>query len=190
MGTINPATVSDGETIDASDLNNPINTIANEINGNLDADNITDGSITNAKLDTTTGELGGAWQDWTPTLSGITIGNGTVVAKYQQVGKTVRGYIEVTFGSTSSISNGSFTPPVTASSTYSNTLSPIGVCIFWDNTGSQYPGGLRLDTTTLMRPYIYNASATYASLAGLSATVPFTWAVNDIIGCSFEYQAA
>lgn len=50
MGTVNPATVSDGETIDASDLNNPINTLADEINGNLDSDNLADDAVATAKI--------------------------------------------------------------------------------------------------------------------------------------------
>ncbi len=40
MGLISPAQVSDGSTADASDVNSPINTIANEFNGNIDNANI------------------------------------------------------------------------------------------------------------------------------------------------------
>jgi hypothetical protein len=40
MATINVTLPSDGDTIDASDYNVPVNTIVNEINGNLDNSNI------------------------------------------------------------------------------------------------------------------------------------------------------
>lgn len=50
MGTISITTPSDGQTIDASDVTTPLNTIVAEINGNLDSNNITDGGITSAKL--------------------------------------------------------------------------------------------------------------------------------------------
>lgn len=40
MGLISPQQVSDGSTADASDINTPINTIANEFNGNIDNANI------------------------------------------------------------------------------------------------------------------------------------------------------
>ena len=40
MALISPAQVTDGTTMDAVDINGPINTIANEINGNLDNSNI------------------------------------------------------------------------------------------------------------------------------------------------------
>jgi hypothetical protein len=53
MGIISVSLPSDGQTIDAVDYNVPINTIVNTINGSINADNITDGSITPAKLDST-----------------------------------------------------------------------------------------------------------------------------------------
>jgi hypothetical protein len=62
MATISVSLPSDGETIDASDYNTPINTIVNEFNGNIDNNNIksaaaidgskiADASITPNKLD-------------------------------------------------------------------------------------------------------------------------------------------
>lgn len=55
-----------------------------------------------------------AWASWTPTLTGITLGNGTVVAKFLQIGKTVQFRFEFTMGSTSVISGNppSFSLPV------------------------------------------------------------------------------
>tara|TARA_R110000868_G_scaffold267_2_gene2323 strand:+ start:6875 stop:7534 length:660 start_codon:yes stop_codon:yes gene_type:complete len=51
MAIISPAQISDGTTIDAEDVNNPINTIANEFNGNIDNNNIkTAAAIDGAKL--------------------------------------------------------------------------------------------------------------------------------------------
>lgn len=51
MGTISLSLPSDGQTIDAADVNNPLNTIAAEINGQLDNDNIaTDADISGTKL--------------------------------------------------------------------------------------------------------------------------------------------
>ena len=63
MGLISISGPSDGQTIDAADVNTPLNTIANEINGNLDNSNIkssaaidasklASGSITNTQLAT------------------------------------------------------------------------------------------------------------------------------------------
>ena len=63
MGTISTTLPSDGQTIDASDVNTPFNAILAGVNGNLDDDNIKTGanisgakladtSITNAKMST------------------------------------------------------------------------------------------------------------------------------------------
>lgn len=47
MAHVSPSQSADGETIEAADVNNPINTIANEFNGNIDNSNIDD----NAAID-------------------------------------------------------------------------------------------------------------------------------------------
>ena len=46
MGTISVSLPSDGQTIDAADVNTPINTIVSEINGGLDTNNWAGGTIT------------------------------------------------------------------------------------------------------------------------------------------------
>lgn len=50
MALISVTLPADGETIDAADVNNPFNTIVNEINGSLDADNIAASAITSVKI--------------------------------------------------------------------------------------------------------------------------------------------
>lgn len=51
MGTITiPNTFTSGTTIQSSPVNANFTTIATEINGNLDSDNLADGAVTNAKV--------------------------------------------------------------------------------------------------------------------------------------------
>ncbi len=51
MATVSTTLPSDGQTIDASDVNTPINAILSEFNGNIDNDNIKTGAnINGAKL--------------------------------------------------------------------------------------------------------------------------------------------
>src|SRR5690242_11567041 len=51
MGTISVSLPSDGTTADVADYNTPINTIVDEVNGNLDNDNIAAGAaIATSKL--------------------------------------------------------------------------------------------------------------------------------------------
>lgn len=53
MALINFTNIQDGTTAQASQVNNPLNTIYQEFNGNIDASNIKDASITPAKIDST-----------------------------------------------------------------------------------------------------------------------------------------
>lgn len=50
MGTINPTQSSPGDTIEASDVNTPVNQLAAVINGNIETVNIADNAVTTAKL--------------------------------------------------------------------------------------------------------------------------------------------
>lgn len=52
MALISITTPNDGESIDASDVANPLNTIVAEINGNLDANNLAASAVTTAKIAT------------------------------------------------------------------------------------------------------------------------------------------
>lgn len=63
MGTITPdlSGITDGQVADAADITTPLNTIINEINGNLDTNNLASGAVTAAKI-----EVQQAWQ--IPTL--------------------------------------------------------------------------------------------------------------------------
>lgn len=53
MGLVNFTNIQDGTTAQASQVNSPLNTIYNEFNGNIDASNMKDASITPAKIDST-----------------------------------------------------------------------------------------------------------------------------------------
>lgn len=50
MGTISVSLPADGETADAADVNTPIQTIVDEINGNLDANNLASNAVSTAKI--------------------------------------------------------------------------------------------------------------------------------------------
>lgn len=203
MANISVSLPSDGETIDVADYNTPITTIVNEFNGNLDNSNIAtaaaiagsklaDGAITNAKLSTSSGEIGGAWASWTPTWSNLTVGDGTVIAKYVQVGKTVNLRLLFRFGSTSSISGSvTFTPPVTGIA-YGNTGSGNpnpGIVHIEDNATQGFFGTISY-TPTVFTPLVLGASGTYVTFSALSSTVPMTWVAGDEMIVTLTYEAA
>jgi len=124
----------------------------------------------------------GAFTSYTPSVTSITVGNGTLAGKYLQVGKLVLISIRFILGSTSSIT-GSPTFSLPVSNSYTNSVS-----VFFDNTGvAAIPGVAQITGSTL---YIYaiNSASTYASGANISSTVPHTWKTNDSININAFYE--
>jgi len=133
---------------------------------------------------------GSGWGDYTATWAGLTVGNGTVVARYAQIEKLVVVLVNITFGSTTSISAAvDVSLPVTSASGY-DTQTPIGVCASIDATGSEYQGSPILASTTIARARVATASGTNLTAADLSSTVPFTWTTSDQILFNLTYEAA
>ena len=182
MGTISVSLPADGTGADVTDYNTPITTIVNTINGNLDSNNlaanavtaakIADGSVTNAKLSTTAGNIGGAWLTWTANVrpgSGA-FSNVTSTQAYTQIGKTILYSISITL---TTINTGGgelyFSLPVTAA-------TPLGC----------YGNG-RLDTTGAQL-HVRATSTTVASVFRYDGVVPMTNGYK--IDISGFYQAA
>lgn len=132
--------------------------------------------------------VGVPWTTWTPTWSGLSLGNGVVTAQYTQIGKTVFCRLGVVFGTTTTFS-AVFTAslPVTAVSG-----DPI-FCgtAYLEDAGSQgYVASVKLDATTSVKLSVGGSGGTYVTANDVSNTVPFTWATGDFIRTYFFYQAA
>ena len=131
----------------------------------------------------------GEWSAWTPTLTNITLGNGTVTARYAQLGKLIVARLNFVFGSSSSISGlMGFSLPVTAQGT-TITSNSFPVTIIDQGTGTfegvaKFGSSTRIDVASLL------ANETYVKHFNTSSTVPMTWAENDLLQFSFFYEAA
>lgn len=132
----------------------------------------------------------GDWSSFTPSFTGLTVGNGTMNAYYAVVGKIVFVQLKFTAGSTSSFSgfNGIFNLPVTATTTVlDDSSNHIGTANFRDNTpATNYLGMVRQESATTGRLVRFNGNAN----SGVSSTTPFTWTTNDSFMGSFTYWAA
>lgn len=138
----------------------------------------------------TSSGLGAAWSTWTPTWSTITVGNGTVVANYTQIGKTVTCYLKFVMGSTSTMgASSTFTLPVTANSKYSVLRHAVGTVYFEDSGTAAYYGITEI-SVGVAQVHSIGVGATYASDGGLGAAVPFAWGTNDYFATTFTYEAA
>lgn len=130
---------------------------------------------------------------WTPTFTNLTIGSGTLVSRYTQIGKKIDFRIALTFAADTSIAGDvAFTLPVTGI-TGMIAREPIGMATLYDSGTAVYEGMVILDLTNpttkaLIRTY--NVASTYPAIAALSSLIPHGWAVNDAIYLYGTYEAA
>lgn len=124
------------------------------------------------------------WTAWTPTLTNLTLGNGTQTAIYRQLGKTVDFYWQFVLGSTSTVGTSPrFTLPVAPASRYTGPWSSQ----INDASVGQRLAQLGLVTGSTVEVLYVN---TTLFLAVITATVPFTWTTSDGLICWGIYEAA
>lgn len=138
----------------------------------------------------TTISTGGTWTSFTPTWTNLSVGNGTVTAKYLKVGGLVNFRIKLVWGSTTSISGRvSINYPV-APIDASAAETPI-INVQFEDYGNAPTIGAILNAsanTTSFSIFAVNTSGTYAGVSDLSSTAPFTWVTNDRIYVSGSYE--
>ena len=129
--------------------------------------------------------IGDPWTAYAPTLSGWTLGNGTIAGFYVQMGKTVHFRLVLTTGSTTTYSAGpSFSLPATAFSGAGTNRDPVGTCSLFDTSASAHGHRIAaLTGATTVAPVNTDGAA-------LSPTVPWTWTTGDKIFVSGTYEAA
>lgn len=132
--------------------------------------------------------LTGAWTTWTPTLTNLTKGNGTVVARYRQIGKTLDYFFRFTLGSTSAVGTSpQFTFPATLSSSYGGSGDLMGQVLLTDTGTANRFGSVLYGSSTTGLIYSYS---TTGILTTITATVPHTWANTDVISVSGTVELA
>jgi hypothetical protein len=134
----------------------------------------------------------GSWINFTPTFTNLTVGNATLTGKYLNINKRVFFYVQVLFGSTTSMGTAaSLTLPVAAASTAAS-QGGIYTITFQDHGTATVIGSLQAlnNTSTTLRFGGINTGASYATFAETTSTVPMTWATNDGIYISGIYEVA
>jgi hypothetical protein len=170
---------------------------ANQIaDGIITSAELAPASVTNAKLSTTAGDVGGAWKSWTPTFQNFSLGSGTMVAKYTQIGKTVHFHLNIAFGSGTTPSNSNdfgFTPPVPYANYAAFTIMPIGAFHFENNGVQNYEGFIILSNADqILKPLLLTAGGDgYVHWRSITNTVPKSpYAAGDLFECNGTYEAA
>jgi hypothetical protein len=127
-------------------------------------------------------------QTFTPSFTNFTLGNGTInYAHYTQVDDFIYCEVKVTLGTTSVMGNLLMTLPVTSAST--TVYQQTGNATFLDENVAIYSGIIIVGTgSTQANMRALNTASTYAAMADISATVPFTWGSTDAFTLSISYS--
>lgn len=130
--------------------------------------------------------------NYAATLTNITEGSGTKVAKFTFNGKDVHFWGYFTLGAGSAMGTSpTVSLPITADSAsiVASENFAYGTFKFQDTGSATYFGFAHLDSTTATSPAALGAAGTYVNNAGTSATVPFTWGTGDKIQWNLIYPA-
>jgi hypothetical protein len=138
-------------------------------------------------IDTSVGSGLLAWTSYTPTLTGLSVPNGTIIARYSKIGRVVNGYIRIVLGSGFTITDLNFSLPVAkaATTTYTQavwTLTSFGA--------GDFPAISRTETSSTVGAFAMNSGGTFSGPSLFNATQPFTWKSTDIINVGFTYESA
>ncbi len=125
------------------------------------------------------------WITFTAVKTGITVGNGTEVARYFKNGKAVNVFYQLILGSTSAITG---TPTVAPPTTAARSAFNAGETTLQDTGDNTYAGTVHIIGTAYAQAFL--ANSTYVSDTNPSATVPFTWGSTDILTMEFVYEEA
>ena len=122
------------------------------------------------------------WANYTPTLTNITIGTGTVVARWARMGKVIFAYVKITFAADTTVGGD------IAISLPANANAPSVVAGEYQhtdaNTGAFYVGGVSITGAQTAFEMFANTATTPND-----ATSPFTWATSDVLRAVITYES-
>ncbi len=154
--------------------------------------------ITSVKLDAITPD---AWKAYTPTLGAAggtpSVGNGTITAAFQKIGKSVHYRISLTLGSTTSFGSGqiTFSLPLAMHGVYAGAGGsniPVGQARYLDAGTNAYNGSIFPASATTIKPFSFKNDTTTHDLrtAEVTVTAPFGWGAGDSLHLSGTYETA
>lgn len=150
-----------------------------------------EGEVTNSSLDTTTGQIGGAWATYTPTLTQ----SGTVTATvdravWTRIGKTIHFMVALSVTGTGTANN-AVTVSLPATAATSLRSIPGGGYIGDVSATTNFPGIAFLQTTTtvvLFNSFTTTSSLQYA-LGGTGSGFTAALANGDVVQISGTYES-
>ena len=183
VATIKPSLVDAKGDLLAGTADNTIGRLAVGTDGKV----LTAASGESTGLQWTTISAGATYTSYTPTITGITLGNGTLATSYAEIGKFVHYVGRITFGSTTSITTNPQTSlPVNSDMVFTNNMG-TGMCN--DSNTNFYPIAIFSISTTTAQFICWDVS-TYVRTNFIGTGQPFTWATGDYLTWNIYYKAA
>jgi hypothetical protein len=128
-----------------------------------------------------------AWVTYTPTISNVTLGNGTVTARYNVIGKTMFIRFRMQLGSTSSVTGAPiFSIPSGFTSAFSGNF-PVGEG-FATISGANYILTPITSGTGFINAWTTFANSTYTVAGDMSATQPATWGNGSLLEENVRFE--
>lgn len=133
----------------------------------------------------------GEWSDYVAVTTGFTKGNGVVVTRKARVGGIAGASFEFILGSSSAVAVGSPTVSLPYPAAAHSVLAS-GMGWLTDTSANTSVPAIAAITGSLLTAQLTAllASGTYLAPGALSATLPFTWAVNDAMRFMLFYEVA
>lgn len=136
------------------------------------------------------GPTSGAWRSWTPTLTNMTQGNGTVTARYMRIGRMIAYKFQFTLGSTSTVgTDPTFSVPVTAAAQAELDMNTCRLTEVGTPT-NRFFGWAVGATTSTVQVGAMEVIVGILSRTQVTATAPFTWGNTDQMFVSGVYEAS
>jgi hypothetical protein len=127
-----------------------------------------------------------------PIISNFTLGSGgSIVAKYAKQGEFIDAYINITFGTGTTLTGAfTFTLPVNISETLIAGSFLNGSASFYDSSsGNIFKGVVTWVSTSIAEAKSLYLNGNYQQGETLSSTLPFTWNSSDTIFINFSYPS-
>lgn len=127
-------------------------------------------------------------QSFTPTwTAGLTTTSGTNVGTYKRSDGWIDVQAQFTFGASSAVTgNVVFQYPIAAFATPG--ASQFQLAFYDSSAANTFSGLAATPSTTQVNVCAVGTASTYAAVAVLSSTIPFSWATADVIYVSARYR--
>jgi hypothetical protein len=134
-------------------------------------------------------EASDAWTPWTPSLANVSVGAGSVQARYRRIGQTCDYVAVLTLGSSASVStNPAFSLPFQAASWYVGTFTgiPIGLAYYYSGSTTRWGMVVNISGTTARLTYANTSNA----LDQIGTSTPWSWSSGHVMAAWGRYEIA